>query len=363
MSGFVTLDDLATPVMICSQDGIVTYKNKMALRELRLPRRNTRVQPRILPDCRKEFAKITEKGVGLVAIDTGDRQARAFVSPYVRFCEPCTLWVFLSLIQIPSTNKYTRDIENDITALAGQICQIVKNIDESSLSSKGTPGDTFGPRMLEKIKKVISYVFYSGNEAFFPINKLIPMLADITEKTFAKFGYDVRYGVAGAVSNSMRMIDAGSFSLLFFHLMAFFVECGADRSINVTVALSNEERMGIKISLTVPEPPFYGEGSGDIMTLSRFSPEKIVDILVFERMCEVNNYAFAYSVNEDKEENVNIFIDVPVAERRRVRETFPLDGNDELEEGLLRANLAGLFLYMLDYRKFKNGRPFTENGA
>lgn len=349
LSSLVSLDDLSTPVIICNGEGIVTYKNKMAMKEIRLPRRNTHISRHVLSGDRAEFAGIgSDRSARVVGIDTGDRAMRAFVVPYKRKGEQCTLWVFVSLIQVRSSDRYTYQMENDIAGVALKICSIVKSIDENSLSVKSREREAFTTKMLEKIKKVVSYIFYNGNEVFFPVSKSLDMLVSATEQTFTKFGYDIKYSVTKETDNSM--IDIRSFSLLFFHLMAFFAECGAHKSMNVDIT-PGKQSINMKLTLTMPYPPFYEEGSGDVMKLAELSPSNIVDVMIFDRMCEIKDYKFSYSINEDHLNNVNVFIDIPTLSREKLRDYFS-GGFGGVDEELLPGVITAIYFYQLVYRCF-----------
>ena len=351
LSSLGSLDDLSTPVIICDNRGIVTYKNKMAMREIRLPRRNTHIERHVLQADKAAFLSIGKsRNACVVGIDTGDRPARAFVVPYLRSGTPCTLWVFVSVIQVFSTNRYTYLIENDITCVASQICKLVKSIDENSTAVKSKSSNTFGIRMLEKIKKVISYIFYNSDDIYISLEKCVNMLVKATDLTFKKFGYNINYSIAGGLEIGANYIDMRSLSLVFFHLMAFFAECGAERSMNVVIS-SFESKMDIKLTLTLPYPPFYGEGN-DPMVLAGLSPKNTVDAIIFSRLCEVKNYQFSYCINEDHLNNMTVYIDVPLKKRAKLRDLYFAKQLSSLDETVLFGDIVALYLNMLKYRNF-----------
>ena len=81
-------DELDTPIIICNSSGLVVYKNYSAMRNIRLPRRNTHIQFHLDRGGLSEYENIpSRKKPSVISVDTGDRRANAFVMPYRRGIE------------------------------------------------------------------------------------------------------------------------------------------------------------------------------------------------------------------------------------------------------------------------------------
>ena len=344
-----SLDDLACAVMMCRPDGTVMYKNKMAMKEIRLPKRYTHVQPHL---GAMELVKYEEmarhKKACLIAVDTGDVNAKAFVTDYVRRGEPCTLWVFVPYIQIPASSKYIYGFEDDISVLADDICAIIKCIDEKD-SIPGTKGKGVIDRKINnKVDKIIAYLFFGDCDARLPIDKAMNLLANATQQTFARFGYDIRYSFDTDSVSGLEFIDMRSFSLFYFHMLTFFAECGVDKHLMADFRVCDGE-LKIKLTFTMPYPPFYASSESDVMTLSRLSSKNVIDIKIFQRFAEVHGYRFRYSINDNYVDNVTVSITAPLVSRITFHDSGAMD---EMEYYFLGSDLVLTFYHMLRTRTF-----------
>ena len=111
---FPSLEKMSTPIFICNAKGVVIFKNDAAMRQIRLPRRNTSVRSHLRQAEEGELSRIhLRKKPSILTMHTGDRPARALVIPYVRdeTCGPalsqsegpagevCSLWIFPAILR------------------------------------------------------------------------------------------------------------------------------------------------------------------------------------------------------------------------------------------------------------------------
>ena len=116
---FPSLEQMNTPIFICNAKGVVIFKNAAAMRQIRLPRRNTSVRSHLRQAEEGELDRIYQrKKPSLLTLHTGDRPARAFVVPYIsdETCGPalagaevaegevCSLWIFPAVLQTFATS-------------------------------------------------------------------------------------------------------------------------------------------------------------------------------------------------------------------------------------------------------------------
>ena len=349
-----SLDDLNTAVMMCSPDGTVIYKNKMAMKEIRLPKRNTHVQPHLSPLELRKFNSIEKQEKAcLVALDTGDYKMRAFVSNYVRRGEPCTLWVFVPYVQTAAASKYIYVLEDDVVTLADDICEIIKCIDEKDSIAGNKGKGALDRKIRNKVDKIIAYLFFGANDTRYAINKSMNMLINATEQTFSKFGYNIKYNFTANREHCLLFIDMKSFSIFYFHMLTFFADCGVDKNLTADFAVTGEEmndmKMKIKLTFTMPYPPFYADGESDVMKLAQLSPKNVIDVLIFQRFCDAYKYDIKFSINDDFVDNVAVFIEIPLIFRMIYCDS---DQRDEMDRYYLLTDLIIAFGHMLRARVF-----------
>lgn len=127
------LEKLRTPIIICDEKGLVIYKNSAAVRNVRLPRRNTSMLTHLGQTEKGELCRLFErKKPSVLTVQTGDRNARALVTHYTRDGKECSLWVFISLLQTGSVSGMFAEMDASLTAIARDICKCIQSIDEFS---------------------------------------------------------------------------------------------------------------------------------------------------------------------------------------------------------------------------------------
>ena len=284
----------------------------------------------------------------LVSVDTGDYKARALVTNYVRRGVRCTLWVFVPFLQNVNMSKYIYVLEDDIIAMAADICEVIKCIDEKDFIPGNRGKGSLDRRIQNKVEKIISYLYFGSYDTMYQINRCMEYLAGATEESFIKFGYDIRYNFVVERDKCLHFVDMKSFTLFYFHLMAFFSECGVDKSINADFRVV-DEKLKIKITLTMPYPPFYAARETDIMRLADLCPKNAIDVMVFKRICETYKYDFRFTINDEGVNNVEVFFDVPLKVRMMV---FDSERSDQMEVLLLKGDIAISYINMLRSRVF-----------
>ena len=344
-----SLDELNTPVIICSTDGLVIYKNEAAVKEVRLPKRRTHVQPHLHPDDARTLASLGQmRKPCMMTVNTGERKVRAFVTAYERKGKPCSLWVFPAIIQINSKTRYTYCIESGMTDAADDVCDVVKAIDERSLTASPRTKASIDKRLKKKADNVLVKMFGGDQTALYPLVQGLTLLTDAASRTFGKFGYDIRNEFSGIrdKDGAGSYIDFKSFSLFYYHLLAFFIECGAGGMVNVRFTRNND-RLDIRLVLSMPYPPYYTENESDLTKLAELSPTNIIDLLVFEKFSEYYGYNVSFTINENHLGNLAVFASVPIVGRMEFRESAVLYPSDEL---LLEGDVTVMYYFMLRFR-------------
>ena len=370
--GISSPDELNTPIMICDAGGVVIYKNDAAVKEVCLPKRRTHIQPHLHPSDADRFTDLTggKKSV-IMTIDTGKGKMRAFASPYLRQGKPCVLFVFPAVIQVYSKTKYTRSVEDAMIECADDICDVIKAIDEKSFCIGEKKKLSIDKRIKKKIDDIISYMFFGANDTTYRLNNGVVMIANTIERTFRSFGFDIRIDYSELLANTDRQlyIDIGSFVVFFFHLTAFFIECGSDRTMNVSFTLSdiddlsdNDRKLKVKLVLSMPYPPFYTDKETDLMRLSELSPSSFLDILLFERFAEAYNYKLSFSINDDHMNNLAVFAEIPLSKKSIVSEPeYGLgDVGYSMDARLLESDLMFMFTSMCMHRGYKHRKKRTD---
>lgn len=340
-----SLEEVSTPVIILDSEGRVIYKNTSAIRSVRLPRRNTHIFAHLDKTGIGEYEKIQKRRKpSVITVNTGDRNARAFVSKYTRDGEDCSIWIFVSHLQTGATSRVFNQIESSINLAAGEICDIVKEIDRR--------GRNLNVRMKGAADKKISKSFFSlidriykaetdPRASMYAVDKAVEILTGAAERTLSHFGFRARIDRSGMGLPMGYLVDYRAFSSAFTHLLVFAAEASASKAIEVTCSFEDESIV-TRMGFTLPIPPEYVSGEKDVSKLVHICPASTVDIIVFEKVCKSFGYDFEFSVTEDFIDNVSIVFKAPCSSLSMVRASSAFD----IESILLEKDQSVIFAYV-----------------
>lgn len=309
-------DELDTPIIICNSSGLVVYKNNSAMRSIRLPRRNTHIQFHLDRGGLSEYENIpSRKKPSVISVDTGDRKANAFVMPYKRGVDNCSLWVFFSMLQINALSRVFVDYERDLCDVGYEICDIVRCLDEKTFTLDERVRSEADRRIERRMEKILDYMFAGGDprrSSVYTFENAINLLSEVTERSFEKIGYDVSFSANKVNSHKLAVnsLDFRGFLMLYLYLTSFAVKLSRDRRIDVNIV---EEESNIKITtaFTLGYPQFTVKSGRDIADLISLAPKSALDLLIVSRICKNHMYECEYDVTEDSHNNVVINIRIP----------------------------------------------------
>lgn len=330
----VNLEKLITPVIICNEQGLVIYKNSAAVQSVRLPRRNTSMLIHLGQTEQGELRRLAErKKPSLLTVQTGDRNARALVTCYERQGKPCSLWVFLSLLQTGSVSAMFTDLDNAVCSAGREICEYVKAIDEFSLALPERPSEARLSKLDRQIGKIVGSLTEQRRELLFELKDALALLKDALDRPLRKCGYQLNFSaeyekaVFPKPSDSMRtLIDMQSFFSVYLHLILF--ACDASPYKQVEIALREaDETYSMEVAFTLPYPPFFTEGEGyrtDLAALTALSPKNAVEIRLLEAYSASLGYRMDYRITQEAENNMRIRVKLPVLQKARLRSDEPI---------------------------------------
>ncbi len=341
-------DELDTPIIICNSSGLVVYKNAAAMRSIRLPRRNTHIQFHLDRGGLSEYENIpSRKKPSVITVDTGDRRANAFVMPYKRGVESCSLWVFFSLLQINALSRVFGDFERDLCDVGYEICDIIRCLDEKTFTLDERVRTEADKRIEKRMEKILDYLFSSSDlrrSSVYSFESAINLLSEITERSFEKIGYDVRFNSnkGNAHKWAMNSLDFRGFLMLYLYFTTFAVKLSRDRRVDISVS---EEESNIKITtvFSLGYPQFTIKNGRDLEDLIALAPKSALNLLVVSRICKNHNYECLYDVTEDAHDNVVINISIPACRPAMVHAA----SDSRTEHMLIARDFQAAIYYML----------------
>ncbi|MBR3715170.1 MAG: hypothetical protein IKM18_04610 [Clostridia bacterium] len=341
-------DELDTPIMICNSSGLVVYKNYSAMRNIRLPRRNTHIQFHLDRGGLSEYENIpSRKKPSVISVDTGDRRANAFVMPYRRGIENCSLWVFFSMLQINALSRIFTEYERDLCDVGYEICDIIRCLDEKTFTLDEKVRADADKRIERRMEKILDYMFVGGDlrrGSIYSFENAISLLSEVTERSFEKIGYDVRFSANKDHNNkwAVNALDFRGFLMLYLYLTSFAVKLSRDRRVDISVD-EGEADITLKIVFSLGYPQFTVKNGKDLADMISIAPKSALNLLIISRICENHSYGCVYDITEDDHDNVVINIKVPACKSVMVHAA----SDNRTEHMLLARDFQAAIYYLL----------------
>ncbi len=344
LNSISSLDLLATPVIICTSAGLVIYKNYAAMNNIRLPRRNTHIQFHLDRGGLSEYENIpSRKKPSVISVDTGDRRANAFVMPYRRGTQLCSLWVFFSLIQINALSKIFSDYERDLYDIGYEICDIIRCIDEKSTTLDEKIHAEADNRIEKRVEKALDYMLVGGEvrqSSVYTCESAVNLLSHVTERSFNQVGYDVRLS---SVENSKysNLVDLHGFLMLYLYITAFAARLSSDGRVDISLS-ETQLGMNMKLTFTLGYTHITMSGENDISKLALFAPKYALDLMIISRICKNHMYTCTCDVGEEPRDNVRLSVDLPACKAY----TLHAASGNTTEIMLLERDIQAAIYYM-----------------
>lgn len=355
-----SLEKLTTPIIICDERGLVIFKNTAAVRSVRLPRRHTSMLPHLGQTERGELSRLSERRKpSILTVQTGDRNARALVMHYLREGRPCSLWVFVSLLQTGAVSGLIAEQENAITSVGREICEYVKSVDELSMALPEEQSSAQFERMEKHLRKIVDGLTADKRGWVFDLVDVLDMLESAIERPIRKFGYHISYACdfklapvwAGGRGDLRLLIELHSFYSLYLHLLLFACDVAPMKQIDVAIRREgvgdvNDEYF-MDVAFTLPYPPFYTDGeSTDLSALVALSPKNRFEIMMFEAYASSRGFEMCYRITQERDNNMRIRLKLPVIQKVRLRSG--VESDSELQ--FVRHDLALYFWHIVTER-------------
>lgn len=355
-----SLEKLTTPIIICDERGQVIFKNTAAVKSVRLPRRHTSMLPHLGQTERGELSRLFERRKpSILTVQTGDRNARALVMHYLREGRPCSLWVFVSLLQSGVVSGLFAEQESALCAVGRDICEYVKAIDELSMALPEEQTSAQMERMEKHLRKIVDALTADKRGWVFDLVDVLDMLESAIERPIHKFGYHISYTCdfqlkpvwAGGKGDLRVLIELHSFYTLYLHLLLFACDAAPLKHIDVAIRREGvgtiDDEYFMDVAFTLPYPPFYTDGdTNDLSALIALSPKNRFEIMMFEAYSSSRGFEMSYRITQERDNNMRIRMKLPVIQKVRLR-----SGNEsDSELQFVRHDLALYFWHIVTER-------------
>lgn len=348
-----SLDDLDVAVMICDDAGLITYKNPVAMKQIRLPKRATHVAPHLQsPVELLDFSMfVRPRKPAILTIDTGDRLARALVCTFGETSPSSYLWVFPSFLQMtPYTESFTA-AERNLLEYAYEICDVVRCIDQKSRLHSSQRISSINKRIDERMDAIINGIFSSPKgqnqfDGYLPCFKCTSLLSEGSNNILDRIGFNVHCSISSTAvsSKQARLLHFGTVTSFFAHFLQFCLLCSNSGGVTVSIT-ENEDCVKLKTKFTCMYPPFYIQNCNSYEQLAELSPKTVIDVAIIKAIAQSCGYSLSFSVVEDSIDNTSVEITIPI-----VKSDYFLVLDDPFTD-ILRQRDTDMYMFNL-FRKF-----------
>lgn len=350
---FPSLEQMNTPIFICNAKGVVIFKNAAAMRQIRLPRRNTSVRSHLRQAEEGELDRIYQrKKPSLLTLHTGDRPARAFVVPYVsdETCGPalagaevaegevCSLWIFPAVLQTFATSLPAQYIEGLLEDLGSEICTLIKQADRLSGLLPGKEKRSVQEKLDRRVQRILSSLESVPEGRWFDLRHALQIVLPIIHRRLEIVGAEVDYSEEDDVISYGQAVDLSRMALVLIHLLSYCVSLSGSRSVSLRLCRL-ETGVGIRASFTLSWPPFTVTDSSDLQRLCLLLPSGQLELLILDSLCKGFGTPLTYSLTEEAENNLTLSVGLPLTQRAMVR-TLALSPTEQL---FLERDLEAIF--------------------
>ena len=350
---FPSLEQMHTPIFICNAKGVVIFKNDAAMRQIRLPRRNTSVRSHLRQAEEGELDRIhLRKKPSLLTMHTGDRPARALVVPYVNdeSCGPalagakvksdevCSLWIFPAVLQTFATSLPAQYIETLVDDLGSEICSLIKQADRLSGLLPGKEKRAVQEKMDRRVMRILSSLETIPEGRWFDLRHTLQIVIPILYRRLELVGADLEYLEDEEVLSFGQAVDLSRMALVLVHLLTYCVSLSGSRSVRLRLCKLSEG-IGFRASFDLSWPPFTTTDSADLHRLCLLLPSGQLELLVLDSLCKGFGMPLTYTLTEEPENNLTLSVGLPVTQRAMVR-TMVLSPTEQM---FLERDLEAIF--------------------
>ncbi len=350
---FPALDRMSTPIFICNASGVVIFKNAAAMRQIRLPRRNTSVRSHLRQTEEGELDRIPRrKKPSILTLHTGDRPVRALVVPYVKDerCGPalatadaetgevCSLWIFPAVLQVFSTSLTAQYIELVTEEFFGEICTLIKEADRVSGLLPGKERRTIQQKLDRRVQRILTALETLPEGRWFDLRRAVQILIPILHRRLEIVGAYAEYSEEEGVYAEGQAVDLPRMALMLLHLLSYCVPLSNSRTVSIRLC-KTDGRAVMRASFTLNWPPYTVGESQDLGKLCLLMPSGQLELLVLEGLCKGFGTPVCYSLTDEPENNLTLTLPLPLTDRAMVR-TLILSSTEQL---FLERDLEALF--------------------
>lgn len=333
----VAFDSMQTPVIICDALGMVVYKNEVAVKLVRLPKRRSSILIHLDRAGKGAYDHlINDSHAAIISVYTGDKNAKAFAIPYEYQGVNCTLWLFPGFLQAHPSSTVFSVIEKEIERISDDFCNIIVLMTQRATLSAGKSTNAINKKVEKKFDHMLTTLLESDTKRMqVSIRECMRLLDGQLSEIFEQNGYYI--DLTNEISPDImgKYLNFRDFLAFYSHAMTFC--CEQTRSNRISLKATSDKRresISFTASFTLFFPPTYIAVSDDFTELIKYFPTHYVDLFILVKLTQLCGYHITYSITDSYFDNFVISFEIPIY----TRTGFSAPKSTEREFRLLEAD-------------------------
>lgn len=318
------------PIVICSPDWKVIYRNQAAYRELSHFRMSSSAK-RLAESG--DLEEIDESGRAAFVSFPGESMKRALVCPYFRGGQRCFIMVFLVWAQVNRTSLLTSDLEKNTLELVNSLAGDLSEIDTGFICMPPRFDRSRISRLRDITMKNISIYLSPERDKVYDVSKslrsVFSLLSYIANEVFAKLGYTIEMELQDKLNPSKYYIEKyNSFCAVCADLLTCALDASCDRKAHIFFG-DCDGRACMSIKIRLPEN-ISAQKPTTSEEFASFFPAHRISALVCCRLCARMKWRIGIVPDEFDHSIISLNLIAP-----RVRPRDIVRERDELIRDLL----------------------------
>ncbi len=303
-------DKLSTPLMICSKEWKIVYKNRACKKHLPIPRCSSFINKYFLGDVSLVFPN-EKSGITVVDFDIRGFYRSALCFEYRGYA----VLLFSILLE------YEAFCCNNERFFDSESADIMRNMFDA-LSDENIQNEDRYHR-LEAIKRYIygaleNYLAFSllcsKDKIVCPVERLYSLLKEKVMSIVPKAGYRIQIDIEDLSRfGEMYMADARTTSLVFANMVLFCMSVSKNKTCHTVVTMLGKT-IHNKVYFSLENDGLIGKTYNGFDDFMLGKPAEYLNVLPFESMCNEFGWKIDFRVDEEEKFNACLSFDIDVDE-------------------------------------------------
>ena len=301
-----------TPVVICSNDGKIIYKNHAASLLLKRTHRNAQIDGYMdeLNQSKLERLQSGESpGIDIIRIQNEEFYRHALA--YLNREDNNIMLIFLSHLQFYMFGSSAAVIQNTILRCADEIVKLI----DISIEDKSTKSERFTVLSNNLTLIINEITAKSWGQPSINLRSILTVFRSHTIKFALEAGYS--FSMPSIEIPESEFYEMNPLNLLteLSTIIVTMFEISSNKKLEAAVEIDNLN-LTFKFNTDLANPPYYIISADNIMRLTNHYNCDVMTIVIFDCLLKSLKHEFLYSISNKKNDRLSAKFTVPLPAKK-----------------------------------------------